>query len=560
MSGDDWSDFFEEDEPSAPPPKPLSATSASTVADNVINISANSAYVNAAIDSETAALAAMGKDSGRNSELNNAALKLGTLPGVDREAIRRRLLDACATNGLLAEDGEKACTATIESGFAKADKDGPRVIESRQVRFSVTEVSDEELLEKKGILEELEQDFWTSRDYLKLIFQAALSRMASPWAVLACCAARLICVVPPAITLPPIVGGAGSLNWFAAISAKSGGGKGAAMAVATKLVEAPDIVVRGIGSGEGMIEAYQRSEKMKDAPDPVVAVLFSIDEIDSLGAMGGRSGQTTMSIIRSGFSGETLGFSYRGRQAETVASHTYRMAIVASVQPERAGVLFDDAGGGTPQRFLWFPGRDWRITAYPPQWPTDSLGREKVIKRISVNDLANSVGVLKIPALVIQELREARAASNRGDDNALDSHALFCREKFAFILALMDGRTEINDEDWRLATIAAAVSDWIRTKTQEGYLEGKRNQSRERGGLRAIEDDERQLVESSTYSLHVHRIGQWIRKTLDAHGPLTTSGLSRKAASRDRPRLLPALATAKEQGHIADVDGKWVLT
>jgi len=492
----------------------------------------------------------MAANSGRNAELNKAAAYLGRFP-IPRPQLRDMLIDACQANGVLTEDGQRQCDATITSGFAKADKDGPRTLD--ELNHLVIEV-DPHKLQPKPELETLEQNFWTARQSLQLIHQAALSRMASPWAVLACCAARILSLVPPAITLPAIIGGPGSLNWFAAISAKSGGGKGAAMAVAAKLVDA-EIIVRGIGSGEGMIEAYRRSAKEEE--DYVESVLFSIDEIDSLGAMGGRSGQTTMAILRQGFSGEKLGYSYRGRQSETVPAHTYRMTVVASVQPERAGVLFDDAGGGTPQRFMWFPGRDKRITAQPPNWPTDH-GRERVLPLIARMDLGT--GTIAVPPIVPQTIRQARAASMSGDDNALDSHALYCREKFAYALSYMDGRTEIDEDDWQLSGIAATVSDWCRAKAQEGYQSGKHRQSRERGSLRAIENDERELVEQETYSKHIQRLIAWVIKELKDDGPLTTGALNRNLQSRDRPRLGPALTAATERGLIVLVEGKWELS
>jgi hypothetical protein len=506
-------------------------------------------------------LARMGANTGRNAELNKAAAYLGRFP-IPRPQLRDMLIDACRANGVLTEDGQRQCDATITSGFAKADKDGPRTLD--EINHLVIEVDPHELhpeshpksqLEShpKPQLESLEQNFWTARQSLQLIHQAALSRMASPWAVLACCAARILSLVPPAITLPAIIGGPGSLNWFAAISAKSGGGKGAAMAVAAKLVDA-EIIVRGIGSGEGMIEAYRRSAKEEE--DYVESVLFSIDEIDSLGAMGGRSGQTTMAILRQGFSGEKLGYSYRGRQSETVPAHTYRMAIVASVQPERAGVLFDDAGGGTPQRFMWFPGRDKRITAQPPEWPANH-GRERVLPLIARMDLGT--GTITVPPIVPQTIRHARAASMSGDDNALDSHALYCREKFAYALSYMDGRTEIDEDDWELSGIAATVSDWCRTKARDGYEAAKLRQSRERGSLRAVENDERDIVSQQTYSAHIQRIVTTIMKILRDNGPMTHGALNRKLAYRDRPRIGAALTSAVEHKLLTEIDGKWTL-
>ena len=68
------------------------------------------------------------------------------------------------------------------------------------------------------------------------IHNAALARMCSPWALLANCTARALALVRPHATLPPLIGGPGSLNWFAAIAAPSGGGKGAAGQLSPLLV------------------------------------------------------------------------------------------------------------------------------------------------------------------------------------------------------------------------------------------------------------------------------------------------------------------------------------
>lgn len=407
-------------------------------------------------------------------------------------------------------------------------------------------------------LEELEEDFWDARESLAIIFDAAIARMASPWAVFACCAARMLCLVPPAIVLPDLIGGVGSLNWFAAIVAKSGGGKGAAMRVANDLVPA-DITVRSIGSGEGMIECYQRGGK-EGGPEPRIAVMFNVEEVDSLGAMGMRAGQTTMTILRQGFSGETLGFSYRGRSGEYVAGHTYRMTLVTAVQPDRAGALLDDSGGGTPQRFMWFPGGDRRITMDVPDYPTFANGEPRVLPIISAMDLSRALGSVSIPDEAVYAIRSARVARNSGaEDNALDGHALFAREKLAFFLAFLDGRTDINSEDWRLSGIAANVSEWTRNRAQAGYESGKQQAARDRGAQRGYENDERELTEKAAYDEHVRRLIAWAQRTLTTKGPLTAGELRRRAAKRDRSRIHNAVALALEAGLIGnDEDGKLV--
>lgn len=524
---------------------------------------------------------AMATPGSINATLNERALRayrVADANGLDRQIVTDTMKDAVRRAG--GTDTAKD-ESTLRSARNGADKYGPAPkdpgdgngrtsygntdfgpVDAADIRQTV----DDDDIPPVATLEQIEDGFWKSREHLTLIYDAAIARMASPWAVLACCMARALALVPPHIVLPPIIGDVGSLNWFAAISAKSGGGKGAAMAVAKALMP-QEVLMRGIGSGEGMVEVYQRSSPdKKDPPPPVPSVLFSIEEIDSLGAMGGRSGQTTMAVLRQGFSGEKLGYSYRGRQGETVAEHSYRMTVVASVQPERAGVLFEDAGGGTPQRFMWFPGRDKRIKPDPPPWPDGQLSLPRALEDyLTEAEITGPGGTLPlkqvtVPAAAAQTIRAARAQSMSGDDDALNSHALFCREKFAFGLALLAGRVDaVTADDWRLSGTAAAVSDWCRTKAQEGYASGRHRQARDRGELRGIENDERAIVETLTYQMHIARITRLIVKHIEKDGPQSAGALRKRQRSTDKPRFAAALTAAAEAGLVVQRDDAWVL-
>jgi hypothetical protein len=404
-------------------------------------------------------------------------------------------------------------------------------------------------------LETLEEHFWTARPSLTLIYTAALSQMCAPWAVLACCAARTLNLIPPHITLPPVIGGPGSLNWFAAIVAKSGGGKGAANAVANQLVPG-DINIRGAGSGEGMVEAYNRRAEPEDH---ITAILFSVDEVDSLASMQARAGQTTMSVIRSGFSGETLGYTYRGRSTEKVEAHTYRMTMTVSVQPERAGGLFADSAGGTPQRFMWFPGRDKRITANTPQWPTDPAGQPRRLPTIDPKKLPHNG--IQIPAEAEQTIRQAREDSMRGNDDALDGHALYCREKFAYALALFDGRTNINDDDWKLSGIAANVSDWCRLRAQNTLTEAEKTMAAQRGQLRGVESYESEISKAVLANEDLKRILKWAVEKIGATEGrrLKKRELTLASNSRNRAKLTEAMLRGVEAGLLVADGGDWVL-
>lgn len=600
---DDWSDWYDETFGKKPETNGATNGAFNGVVTNGAPIAASArdrSYALAGLRRECDTLAAMAPDTGRNNQLNNAIFSLaGFIPqALSEQEVVDNLGSAALASGLPLSEAQATIRSALRGSKAKGvaraappredpndwfsavaasagtsnlatnlatsiptlDVNGPGVSTANGSANAGVDPDDN----STGALELIEKDFWTARPELELIYTAALAQMASPWAVLACCVARILCLVPPAITLPPIIGDKGSLNWFAAIVAKSGGGKGAAMSVARQLVPG-NIEIRPIGSGEGMIECYDRAPKKgDDPPPPVISILFDVAEVDSLGAIGNRTGQTTLAILRQGFSGETLGYSYRGRQSEQVISHTYRMTLTVSVQPLRAGILLDDGGGGIPQRFMWFPARDRRITADVPQWPLDEQGRQKIIASISMQDLARAAGTVNMPREIWAEIREARAASMRGDDNALDGHALFCREKLAYALAYMDGRTAVDLEDWRLAGIASSVSDWMREKSIESYREGQEEEARERGRLRGLEGAHSETRKSREQA---DRPGRVMRNVLVAVTKAGPGGISNRELARNKIRstdrdLLPgALDYLVTQNKIRQLEGTttWVL-
>jgi hypothetical protein len=306
-----------------------------------------------------------------------------------------------------------------------------------------------------------------------------------------------------------------------------------------------------------MVEAYNRGGE--DEQDWVTSILFSVDEVDSLASMQARSGQTTMSVIRSGFSGETLGYSYRGRSKEKVNAHSYRMTMIVSVQPERAGGLFADSAGGTPQRFMWFPGRDKRIKADAPAWPADAKGAPRSLPVVDLRKLP--YGGLEIPDEARQLIRQARQDSMTGQDDALDGHSLFCREKFAYALALFDGRTDMNSDDWKLSGIAAAVSDWCRLRAQNTLRNAETAFAAERGRLRGVESYESDITRACIANDELKRILTWaVKKLTEAEGRrMSKRDLSRSASSRDRAKFTEAMLRGVENGLIVADGAEWVL-
>ena len=443
--------------------------------------------------------------------------------------------------------GTRMCLGTIASG-RRHGFDDPRDL-SKVGKYTNGFTLDTEAVQSVDLTDtlSLERGFWTRRDSLQNIYLAALSRMCSPWAVLGYCAARVLTLVRPNCVLPPLIGGQGSLNWFCAVAAQSGGGKGSAHAVSKELVR-EYIFTRNLGSGEGLIDAYCGKPTDENPTGTREAVMFVADEIDGMSALGLRSGSTLMSTLRSAFSGETLGFSYRSSKTH-LESHSYRMTLVVNVQPARAGALLDDQHGGTLQRFMWFPGTDPRVTTEIPLMP-ESLDMPPISSWLYPQ-------VLEVPYETVELIRDERVRSNSGMDDD-HGHAYFIREKFAYALAVLDGRDVMTEDDWALAGIASRVSDHTRDWVAYQLRNLKDEEATERGRLQGVSsmaaDEEKTLLGTQRTS----RIAKWALAKIKEEGEISARKLTQAMASKDRPYLTNALELLASSGLIEqrDTDNK----
>lgn len=403
-------------------------------------------------------------------------------------------------------------------------------------------------------LETIEQGFWDSRASLKEIFDSALAAMASPWAVLAISISRALCLIPPKIKLPPILGrGGGSLNQFFAIVAKSSGGKGLAAQVARELV--PEAInVRPIGTGEGFLAAFN-----PDAKDPstwLEAIYFDVPEVDQLKNLAGRSGNDVLSVLRQAWSGEFIGYGYAdSTKRRSRDEHTYRMTMTVSMQPKRAGWLLSDEGGGTPQRFLWFPAKDDRITVAA----SDESRWVAPIRPASISSFMYP-RTLTVPKRAKDLIKQTREENAHELIDALDGHALFARLKFAYALAFIDGRDEMDDEDWDLSGIAAEIS----SHTRQSVVDALRNESRrvaeEAGAVRGVEQWSADIEKKDLRERQGERVTAGVMKKL-ADQPMGLRDLKKAFHSTDRHAVDEVVTTLTQAGAIEwiDADGKKVL-
>ena len=298
---------------------------------------------------------------------------------LDEEAVTEALVEAALAAAL----PEPEARATVGSGLRAGMADP------------------ETLVEPSPLPPTLPTGFWQSRESLRHIRQAARSEAfpadALFGAVWPGCRGR-----PITAACCPVPGWARS-TFRCASSGESGDGKGTALDLSSRLV--PDVelatclcgdpdhdgmyVEVPAGTGEGITAAFYEQAVEKD-PDGKTArrhkldrrhVLIRMDEVQALTALQDRSGATIVPLLRQAFSGEGLGFQYSSSEKRRkVPAREYRLAVVMGVQPTLAAPLFDEVGGGTPQRLLWLslmdPSLADLLDEAPPGWPGLLVGQD----------------------------------------------------------------------------------------------------------------------------------------------------------------------------------------
>lgn len=392
-------------------------------------------------------------------------------------------------------------------------------------------------------------DWWDERAWLRHIHTFARSRMVSPYALLAVTLVRVTANVGPEVTIPPIIGGKGSLNLFCTLVGPSGAGKSACCAASDELLPWADTWSH-IGSGEGLIHTYAARVKREDPESGKIRwevdqhtfrATGIVDEIDTLTALGSRQGATLLPTLRSAWSGASLGFGYADPTKRMVlTSHSYRLGLVVGAQPTRCEALFDEADAGTPQRFIWAPLID-------PDAPDELPENPGPLPRPATWD--GFQRQMDVPQILVDAVTAARRVALRtGDTRGLDGHALLNRIKVAAAVALIEGRRDVSEDDWRLAGRIQAVSDntreWVRNViSRQRETEAER---RAKGKAR-----EAVVVEATVSDARIGRIAKVIARRVNRDGEITRRDAESAVASRDRDDFEAALHFAVAAGWVA---------
>lgn len=408
-----------------------------------------------------------------------------------------------------------------------------------------------------------DNDFWCARAVLADIRQFARSRQIGPYALLGNVLARVTCAIPPHVVLPPTRGSYASLNQAFAVVGGSGGNKSVSIAAAEDFVRTqPVIVPSKPGSGEGLAKCFAYVSKQNSAYVQIGkawTVLAVIPEVEGLHANQSRGGSNIMAELRSGWSGERLGWDYADANKRVVIlNHRYRLVYVLGVQPMAAQPLFEGADVGTPQRILWLPVSDPKAPQLVPDSPRVPCLKldpwpELVSKSgVAVNSHDRRLNCLEVPydpaELAVLDLpttareqiqAEAYAALRRPlTEDSGDGHRLLKQAKLAASFMALDGRhNQITEADWQFAEQLSQVSDCIRTATESVISDRMRQQVKNRAVTQGITAD---VVESVKERQAVTRVSDNLIRYLRRHchetgvATMSRNQLGKTLPSRDK--------------------------
>lgn len=344
-------------------------------------------------------------------------------------------------------------------------------------------------------------DFWKSREALKAIFKLGRQTLTAPTALLGICIIRALHTVPFQIHYRSFVGSA-PLNTLLSVTGPTGTGKTQSSNIVDEFIIFPDADPHNRrantwegtvspGSGEAMPDCYMTKVQVegddgkprwqKDWAHPNHAVIFSFDEIGMMTQRGSRDGSTLTEYLKQGWSGSEFGRALAGGKGIELPKNMYRFSAILNVQPERAGVIFTEAAiaGGFSSRFLFVSTQDKLAKKERDR-------SEKVPFHISPIDWTKTTTINALPIMDLAHEKEREMAIDGGIPE-MDSHRLLTRAKVAVALAVLDGRNQLNDQDWNLSGIVMKHSDGTRKTILEALASSARSYNAKQGqsaGLR----------------------------------------------------------------------------
>jgi hypothetical protein len=423
----------------------------------------------------------------------------------------------------------------------------------------------------------LPEEFWSARPTFQRIRAAAHAEARSGDVLLYTTLARLSGMLSHRIKMRTGILGRGSMNLFVALVGAPGAGKSSGASGARELIPSADPEFRDgmpLGSGEGVAEIFmgiveeetgEFIQRGKNAGDPVTVkvrkqvrhnAFFYVDEGERLTQLAGRQGQVVSETLRSAAMGETLGQTNATEErTRYIAPGSYSLGLVIGYQPTTVTALLADGHTGTPQRFFWVWAEDPTIPFNPP----DNPGPIELDPRVQTTRHAIDV---EFPTAIKDLIRNERVRRAQGELEVpeLDGHHRFMTAKMAGLLALLEGRFEVDEMDWKLAEMAWQASCAVR----DSLVERARRETKAAKDQQAKEKIQYEVAAAKAKrgaEYRVMRIAGGVAKHVAEGGPggLTYNGVRMKIASRDRDVLEEAIDIAVSKGWIIEDGDKYAV-
>jgi len=411
----------------------------------------------------------------------------------------------------------------------------------------------------------LPTEFYDQRPWMAACRQMAQAVGGSPAAHLLAFMCRWATLIPPGFSIPPINGAPSSFDLLCVIAGTSGSGKTSPMRNAEEMLPILRKDLRmglGIGSGEGIIEAFYAFEmvegddgkKRKERRKAIAGVNFAVSEGLIFAELAGRGGTTHVTRLCDAWSGAAL--STANATAETfrhIPANQYRLSLMMGIQATQAHELMTDsaASQGFVGRLLFAWAEEPRVSPRPV--PPERLvvpvpGGPPPIAGVYQQTY------LSYPPEIYAEIQAANDARVGTDVPVEEHHHDLLRCKVAGILALMDGRLSVNLDDWLIATTLVDISALTRLHL---YSIRRQAQRAQRHTAAVAKAESEIVVEDVKERRAIARMAEAIRNHV-VDGAVSRRKVARAVSSSStRYRFDNALTLAISNGWVV-VDGDQV--
>lgn len=415
---------------------------------------------------------------------------------------------------------------------------------------------------------------WEKRSWLRAIRDRAHQTTAVPDATLGAALVIYAATVPHNVKIRTGIKGDIGLSLLVGAVSGSGLGKSSGWDLARREFAPTDApTAKANPTGEGIAEELMGwvskdvldsqtgdVKKVKEHVQVGHNALFTIGEGEAMNVAMERSGSMLGPTLRLLFSGEALGTATASAERHRhIAPGSYSIGVMALYQEQTAMKIITDTTTGMAQRFLWFSGHSPSAAA---------TGVETVGRMVSphVTGLEREEGldgqptyVLRVAPSITEKLRaedaEKRDSYSLGDVNR-DSQKPVVVAKVAALACLIEGRTFITEDDWRLGEELYVASRAI----QDELIEFADEQDRERRQEAAAKAGEADHIRK-TFRAEVSKVAAALtRKVMTLGRPATKRELDRSVSNRRRTYLAEAIEMAVlEFGWLKQVDDKFEL-